>query len=145
MALFCVLPAPGSHHVAPPGGLPGAQVDATAAEEGFTINADRLYVTKDGREVWVHVNLANHGRDAVEWSPMPAAWTAHNSSLGADYASSSAIPERLEPGDHWSGWIRFTRSQKGSVPILLLTFHGITADGYRTLHNLDVFLKPAGS
>jgi hypothetical protein len=131
----------GSAPPVPTGANTTAPVAAHAGRQGFSVDADRFYVMRNGREAWVHLTLSNRGSAPVELSPIPSGWTIGQSSLHADSRTAEKIPERLEPGDAWNGWIRLTRSQSGPMPVLLLHFSGVTADGYHTAGQLDLLIE----
>jgi hypothetical protein len=142
MTAYALTPATsGSAPPVPTAANKATPVAAHAGRQAFSVDADRVYVLRGGREAWVHLTLSNRGLDPVELSPIPAGWTVGQSSLHADSKTAEKIPERLEPGDAWSGWIRLTRSESGRMPVLLLHFSGVTADGYHTAGPLDLLIE----
>ena len=120
----------------------GVTVHAQGDASGLGVVADRIWVADGGHTIWVHVTVTDTTDHAVDYSPMAVAWTTDGVRLADDYHDSTPFPERLQPGETASGWLRFPRAATGPVPQLMLRYSPVTSDGYTTVDTLTFVVAP---
>lgn len=109
---------------------------------GLQVVADRVDVANGGRTVWVHLTMSDRAPDPAEFRPIPDARTPGGARLYCDYGGSSAFPERLQPGESESGWLRLSRGDSAPLDQFRLLYRDVTTDGYSTVETLSIVVDP---
>jgi hypothetical protein len=133
---------PVAHHQALSPQTPGVAVNAYADADGLGVVVDRVEMQDGGHTVWVHVTVTDHAPLPADFTPMPEAHTAPASPLYGDYLRSTAFPERLEPGESRSGWLRYTRVSTSPVMQIELVYRNVSTDGFASIQTLSLVVTP---
>ena len=142
MAVFAFGQLAPSHYqpLTPPSVTTAVHAHGDAA--GLDVVADRVAIEDGGRAVWIHVTVTDVGSRPADFQPIPDARTSRGAHLNADYPNSTPLPERLEPGQSASGWLRFTRSSTSHLTQFRVYFRNVTSDGYATIETLSLVVAP---
>ena len=130
------------HHEAVPQAGAGMAVHAQGDAAGLDVAVDRLAVGNGGRTVWVHVTVRNLAQDPADFPPIPLARTASGDVLHGDYSDSTPFPERLQPGESRSGWLRFARDGSSPLAQISLVYSPVSTDGYASIQTLSLIVAP---
>ena len=116
-------------------------VAASGERQGVSIRVDRIALDPVARATWLDVSVSNSGPDEAEWSVFPVV-SARGVIANGNYAKSTHLPGDLDAGQTVAGWlfIPIDPAILHSGDALHVRFPDVTADGYRTVGNVELVI-----
>lgn len=120
-------------------------VGASGTMQGMSIRVDKVAFDAGARATWLEVTVSNSGPEEAEWTVPPIVFRGDVFANG-DYLRSTHLPGDIDAGQTVTGWLFIPIDPAGLAAneSLHVRFPDVTADGYRTVGDIDLEIPLAG-
>ncbi len=136
--VISIVPAPS------PSG-PGAPTSGQRQSAGGDASFDTVEVALTacqvdaGRNLWLEVQIQNHGGDPAEWSQTAELQVGSETAATSSYLRSTRLPMTLEPGYDARGWLWFgPRDRVGDWSPVTFRLRDVATEGYTRVGDISI-------